>query len=428
MNSQAPKERDYFTDRSVLLDPYQYFEEMRVRGPVCQLETHDALLVTGFDECVEVLKNHEGFSSLNSLASSAFPLPFTPRGSDIAEQLEAHRDHFIGGNSIVAYDDERHAKVRSLINRFFTPKRLKANQAFMTDYADKMVQEAVAKGGCELMNEIASPYVTMVIADLLGVPAEDRDEFREVIDSSAPAGSIDNLDQSSDQAVSALDYMADFFVGYFQERVENPQNDLMSELVASTYPDGTKPDVAELVGLATFVFAAGQDTSAKLLGNAMRYIVDEPGLQQRLREDRERVPMLVEEALRIEGSTKATHRIARRDTTIGGVKVPAGKRIFVALAAANRDPRRWGADAGEFVLERPRAREHVAFGRGIHSCAGAPLARAEVKTLLNAFLDHTADIRLSEAKHGKRGQRHFDFEPTFIIRGLEALYLELTPP
>jgi cytochrome P450 len=101
MTTRLAKERDYFTDHSVLLDPYQYFEEMRPRGPVCQLETHNCLLVTGFAECVEVLRNPADFSSLNSLASSAFPLPFTPQGSDISEQLEAHRHQYVGGDLVV---------------------------------------------------------------------------------------------------------------------------------------------------------------------------------------------------------------------------------------------------------------------------------------------------------------------------------------
>ena len=173
------------------------------------------------------------------------------------------------------------------------------------------------------------------------------------------------------------------------------------------------------------MFAAGQDTSAKLLGNYMRYIVDETGLQQQLRQDRSLIPWLLEEVLRLEGSSKATHRIARRDTSIGDVAVPAGTQVIVALAAANRDPRRWGDDASQFKLKRPGIKQHIAFGRGSHTCAGAPLARAEVTAILNQFLDQTSDIQISQDKHGKPGARHYEFEPSFIIRGLQNLYLEL---
>ena len=178
MTAQAFTERDYFTDPAVLLDPYGYFEEMRPRGPVCQLQTHDCLLVTGYEECLEVLRNPIDFSSLNSLASSAFPLPFKPEGSDISAQLEAHRDRYVGGNLVVTYDDERHNNVRYLVSRMFTPSRLKANEAFMRDYAGQLVGKVVAKGRCELVTEVATPYVTMVIADLLGVPPETLNEAR----------------------------------------------------------------------------------------------------------------------------------------------------------------------------------------------------------------------------------------------------------
>ncbi|GAB3101128.1 cytochrome P450 [Aestuariicella hydrocarbonica] len=426
MVTKCPVERDYFTDHTVLLDPYDYFEEMRPRGPICQLETHDCLLVTGFQECVEVLRNPIDFSSINSLASSAFPLPFEPKGSDISEQIEANRDKYVGGDLVVTFDDDRHTNVRSLISRMFTPSRLKANEAFMQDYATKMVKEVVAEGGCELVSRIATPYVTMVIADLLGVPDEDRKLFEAEIAKGQTVGSIDNPDKPTD--TSTLEFMGTFFYRYFQERAENPGTDLLSELVTATYPDGeTKPDLMTLISLAVFMFAAGQDTSAKLLGNALRYIVDVPGLQQQLREDRKLIPWMLEEVLRLEGSSKATHRLARRDTKIGDYDVPAGTQVIVAIAAANRDPRRWGEDANEFKLKRPGIREHIGFSRGQHTCAGAPLARVEVATILNCFFDHTSDIRISEEKHGKPGARHYQFEPSFIIRGLDNLYVELDP-
>lgn len=420
MNNALPKERDYFTDHSVLLDPYEYFDEMRQRGPIVQLETRDALLLTGFEECVEVLRNPTDYSSINALASSSFPLPFTPEGSDITAQLEANLEKYIGHDLLVCMDDEHHTQVRSLVNKMFTPKRLKANAEFMQDYANQLTRKVVAKGECELVSEVATTYVTMVIADLLGVPAEDRITFEQKIAESPTVGNIDPDAPTSD----ILEFLGLFFYQYLEQRMANPGNDLMSELATAKYHDGSTPELLDLVKLAVFMFAAGQDTSAKLLGNAMRYIVDEPGLQQQLREDRSLIPPMLEEILRLEGSTKATHRLARRDTKIGDRHIPAGTQLIIALAAANRDPRYWGEDANQFKLNRPNVRQHIAFGRGSHTCAGAPLARAEVATLINAFFDHTSDISISEAKHGKPGARTYEFEPSFIIRGLENLFVE----
>lgn len=414
-------ERDYFNDLSVLLDPYEYFEEIRRQGPVYQMQRHDILMVTGFDEAAEVLRNNRDFSSVIAAVSAVKPLPFAPSGSDISEQIEAHRAEIDPNGLVVSYDGASHSDARSIVNRLLTPKRLHANLQFIEHFADELVREAVANGGCELVNEIATPFVTLVIADLLGVPDEDRDKFRKVIDAAPPPG---DMEKSATEGPSPLEYMGAFFFNYLQERRDNPGSDVLSELANATFPDGSLPDLIEVVKLATFMFGAGQDTSAKLLSNAMKYIIEVPGLQERLRENPDLIPQFLEEVLRLEGSSKVTFRLARRDTKIGDLPVPAGKRIVVALAAANRDPGRWG-DPNDFQLERPRIREHLAFGRGVHTCAGAPLARTEVRVILERFLRYTSDIGLSEAYHGKPGNRHLEYEPSFIIRGLARLHLEL---
>jgi len=422
MKQQALQERDYFTDPEILVDPYEYFNAMRPRGPVSRLEQHDCLLVTGYDEAIEVWRNPTDFWSLNSLAGAAFPLPFTPEGSDITDQLNANRDKFVGHELVVCHDGDHHTKVRSLISRVFTPSRLKANNEFMHEYAHELVKRVVAKGKCELVSEVAAPYVTMIIASLLGVPPEDRERFEEAIKAGQTVGSIEHSDAPTDMTV--VNYIAGFMAEYLQDRMANPTVDMLTELTTSTYPDGTKPDLIELISLSTFLFVAGQDTSAKLLGNSLRYIVDVPGLQQQLREDRELIPWMIEEVLRLEGSSKVTARVAVRDTKIGDIDVPAGTRVALAIAAINRDPKRWGDDANEFKLKRPKIREHLAFGRGVHTCAGAPLARAEVIEILNAFFDHTSEISFNEEAHGKPGERRYKFEPSFIIRGLDNLHVE----
>lgn len=126
--------------------------------------------------------------------------------------------------------------------------------------------------------------------------------------------------------------------------------------------------------------------------------------------------------LRLEGSTKQTARLAQCDTRIGDRKVPAGTKVLAALSAANRDARRW-PEPQALKLHRPKIKEHVGFGRGKHVCAGAPLARVEVRVILEQFLKHTSNIDLDESRHGQRGRRELDFEPSFIIRGLPELHL-----
>ena len=421
---QSLEDRDYFTDHVILKDPYAYFEAIRAKGPIYQIPSSGLVIVTGFDEILEVLKNTNDFSSVIAPGGPAAPLPFQPQGSDITPQIEAHRTEFLGGDLVVAYDDQQHNFSRSLLTRLFTPSRLRANEQFIAEYSDQVVTNAAANGGCELIKQIATPFVTMVIADLLGVPMDDRQIFMDAIEAGPPPGSLDSDDLMA--AHQPLVLMGMYFAGYVQDRRQSPREDILSELANATYPDGSTPDALEIVRLATFLFGAGQDTSAKLLGNSMKFIVDEPGLQDRLRQNPSLIPQLLEEVLRLEGSTKMTARLARKDTHIGELKVPAGTRVMLALSAANRDPRRW-ENPQAFILDRPKIKEHLAFGRGAHVCAGSPLARAEVRIILEKFLQHTSRIDLVEEKHGPRGNRNFDYEASFIIRGLSELHLKLTP-
>jgi cytochrome P450 len=196
-------------------------------------------------------------------------------------------------------------------------------------------------------------------------------------------------------------------------------------LANAKYFDGTTPELYDIVQLGMFMFGAGQDTSAKLLGNSMKYLVKQPDLQDQLRSDRSLIPSFLEEVLRIEGSTKQTARLARKDTKIGDVEVPAGTKLLIALSAANRDPSRW-EDPDALVLDRPKIKEHVGFGRGKHVCAGAPLARVEVRVILEKFLEYTSMIALDREKH-PNGIADLSYEASFIIRGLAEMHLKLTP-
>lgn len=417
------EERDYFTDHAVLRDPYEYLEALYVKDPVLELKGRDIVFVTGFEESLQVLRNSEDYSSIIAPSGAGLPLPFKPQGDDISEQLDKHRTQIPAYDLVVALDGPRHAASRSLLNRLFVPSRLKANEEFMRQLAEKIVKTAVAKGKCELINEISNTYVMLVVADLLGVPEDDRELFRQAIDAAPPPGNMDSQDRP---AVGPLEYMAGFFVKYIEDRRANPRADILSELANATFPDGSTPEVMEVVRLSTFLFGAGTDTSAKLLGNCMRFITEDPQLQQQLRDNRDLIAPFIEEVLRLEGSSKITSRLVLKNTKIGDKDIPAGQRVLVALAGANRDPRRW-PEPNEFKFDREKIKEHLAFGRGAHTCIGAPLARTEVRVILDRFLEHTSDIKMSEEMHGPPGNRKLDYDPSFIVRGLTNLYLELKP-
>ena len=155
-------------------------------------------------------------------------------------------------------------------------------------------------------------------------------------------------------------------------------------------------------------------------------IAEDRGLQQLLREERHRIPNFIEETLRMESPVKGDFRLSRVPTKIGDMEIPAGTTVMLVNAAANRDPRRF-EDPATFDIARENARHHMAFGRGIHTCPGAPLARTEARVSLERILDRTSDIRISEEHHGPAGSRRYHYVPTFILRGLTRLYLEFKP-
>jgi cytochrome P450 len=162
------------------------------------------------------------------------------------------------------------------------------------------------------------------------------------------------------------------------------------------------------------------------LATGLKHLAEHRELQGELRDHREQIPDFVEEALRIESPVKADFRLAKRATTVGDVEIPPGTPVMLLNGAINRDPRRFDCPA-EFRANRSNVREHMAFGRGVHSCPGGPLARAEARISFERILDRMKDIRLSEQHHGPPNARRFEYEPTWVLRGLHQLHIEFTP-
>ena len=295
----------------------------------------------------------------------------------------------------------------------------------MWELADQQIEEFHARGEVEFVKEFAGPFTLLVIADLLGVPEEDRARLREVLQGDAherrQVGSTDDTMRHS-----PLEYLYGELSVYVEDRRRHPRNDVLTGLATATFPDGTLPEVIDAVRVAANLFAAGQETTVRLLGSALQLIADRPDLQDLLRTERERIPSFVEEVLRFESPVKGDFRVSRVSTTVGGVDLPAGTTVMVLNGAANHDPRRFESPA-EFRVDRENAREHLAFGHGNHFCPGAPLARAEARVAIERLLDRMRDIRISEAHHGPAGARRYEYAPTYILRGLTRLNLTFEP-
>ncbi|AHH17767.1 putative cytochrome P450 [Nocardia nova SH22a] len=412
-------EIDFFTDKTIVDDPYPYFESLRARCPVAREPHHGVLAVTGYDAAVEVYRNHEIFSSCVA-PSGPFPgLPFDPEGADIGAMIDKHREAFPLHEHMVTFDQPQHTAHRDLLKALFTPRRLKQNEEFMWVQADRMVDEFIERGKVEFLHTYAQPFAMLVIANLLGVPEEDYSDFRRVLSNTAPPGAIDD----EVMVGNPLEFLAERFTSYLEERRVSPRGDVLSALAAARFPDGSLPEIAELVHLSSFLFAAGQETTARVMTAGVRVLAENPGIQHTLRAENDRIGGFVEECLRLEAPVKTDFRLAREDTTIGGVDVPAGSMVMVLPGAANRDPSRF-ENANAFDADRANAREHISFARGIHTCPGGPLARMESRITFERILRRMSDIRISDAEHGPAGNRTFEYEPTYVLRGLTALHIE----
>jgi cytochrome P450 len=417
---------DFFTDRTLDGDPYPYFDWLRSQCPVRPEHHHDVMMVTGFEECRAIYTDPKRFSSATE-ATGPFPgFPVPLEGDDVSDLIERHRDELPFSDQLPSMDPPKHTEHRGLLMRLITPKRLRENEDFMWSLADRQIDEFVDNGKCEFVTEFAGPFALLVIADLLGVPEDDRPAFRQELQGSRPKAGQALGNPSEEMAHKPLEFLYDRFSGYIEDRRREPRDDVLTGLATATFRDGSLPDVQDVAGIASNLFAAGQETTVRLLAYQLQVLAERPDLQELVREERDRIPNFVEEALRHESPVKGQFRLSRVPVGVAGVEIPAGTTVMTVNGAANRDPRVF-EEPNEFKPDRANAREHIAFGLGIHVCPGAPLARAEARISLGRILDRMADIRINEDKHGPPDARRYRYAPTFILRGLTRLHLEFTP-
>lgn len=423
---------DYFTDQSILEDPYPYYEYLRSRCPVEALGHYGAVAVTGYQEALEVYRHNESFSACNVVGGPFVKFPVPLAGEDVSNIIEQYRDHIPQSDHLVTMDPPMHSRERALMMRLFTPKRLKENEGFIWRLADRQLDEFLDGGSCEFISAFAQPFSLLVIADLLGVPEAHHQHFRQGFGlsnnnfSMSPASDGDAPAEPDYAALNWLSWLYDWFVDYIEERRREPRNDVLTALAHARYPDGSVPDAMILAQQAAILFASGKETSARLLGAALKYIAEDSDLQSRLRTHPEVIPDFIEECLRMESPIRADMRMAKRALTLAGVDITAGAPIVILIGAANRDPRHFDCPS-QFRVSRSNNREHLAFGRGIHSCPGAPLARAEGCAAVERILARATDIRLSEEQHGPMLNRHFRYQPSWLLRALHELHIQFTP-
>lgn len=406
---------NFFRDRAVQDDPYPYFDAVRALSPVWQEPHFGVYLVTGHDEALAVYNDAARFSSCNVVSGPFVSFPEPLEGDDVTDVIARHRQMLPFSDQLPSFDPPDHTAHRALMMRLLTPGRLRENEEFMTRLSERLLAELIAGGRCDIVDDYAKRFALLVVAELEGVPEEDHASFAEGFSQ-----------VTKELAHKPLEFLYEQFSAYVEDRRRQPREDILTKMATATFPDGTMPAVNDVALLAANLFTGGQETTVRLLSFAVRILAERQDIQARLREDRELVGNFVEETLRYESPLRAQFRMAKVHAEVGGTHVPAGSTLLLLPGAANRDPRKF-TDPNTFDPERSNAIYHLAFGHGIHHCAGAHLARAEGRVTINRLLDHTASITISEEAHGPVGERRWDYLPTYFLRGLAHLEVMLDP-
>ncbi|HZR80920.1 MAG TPA: cytochrome P450 [Candidatus Binatia bacterium] len=403
-------ERDFFTDPEILQDPLPYYRALHERGPVMREPHKGVFMLSRIDDIAEIYTDHERFSAIVGPLGPLIDLPRPEEGESWPEVIERRRHEVPMAEEITSLDPPKHTRHRALIGKLFTPSRLKENEEFMASLAEGLIDEFADRGQIEFSEAYARPFTLLVVADLLGVPREDHHTFRGWL-----GGQEGNVGDPEGRHVAdrVFENLHPYFTRYIEARRAAPRDDVLSRLAGVRFPDGELPDVMDVVRLAAILFAAGQETTARLLCAGMRFLCEQPALADELRRDPGAIPNFVEECLRLEGPIKGSFRLALCDTKLAGVDIPAGSIVMAVIGAANRDPRVF-EDPDRFDPRRANARRNIAFGHGEHFCPGASLARAEARISFARLLARLDDFRLVDPEK-------LSYAETFIIRGLNRV-------
>ena len=361
-----PFSEEFFTD------PYPTYRRMREESPVYYSEEYDFYALTRHEDVAAAFKDYETYSSARGIELSMIKKGGVPPES----------------KSMIFMDPPEHRRMRSLVNKVFTPRAISALKDTVTELIEYHLAQ-VDTGQFDVVADFSALFPVEVISTVLGVPAEHRQQIRHWVDTSLhrEPGQIE-MDETNWESVHQL---GAFYYNLIQERREQPQDDMISGLIAAeVVRDGggtTQLNDIEITGFATLLGGAGAETVTKLVGNAVVQFARNPEQWQMLLDDRSKVPDAVEEVLRFEAPTQYNVRYSLKDADLHGVTIPAGNAVFLLGGSANRDPDAF-IDADKFDIDRDRTQaQNLGFGYGVHSCLGAALARLESAVALEKLLD-----------------------------------------
>jgi cytochrome P450 len=365
-------------------NPFPWFAYMRQKSPVFYDAEQQSWMVFRYEEVKRVLSDWQTFSS---------KLPHPPEQTELTQ-------------SLLHTDPPKHHSLRSLVAKVFTARRIEELTPRITQLTHELIDQACEKPSFDFIHDLAVPLPIIVIAEIMGIPAADRADFKRW---------SDGIALSLEPDPEALKAMADYFRELLKQRRQNPSADLISDLIAA-HESGETLTAQELVDFCMLLLLAGNETTTNLLGNALVCFDEYPEVWNRLRQEPELLPSTIEEVLRYRAPIQGMERFTTVDVELGGQTIPAGQMVLAWIGSANRDEAQF-YQPDEFVMDRD-PNPHLAFGNGIHFCLGAPLARLEGKIVLSAVLKRLPNLQVDPSAK-------LEFLPSIGIHGVESLPLLL---
>jgi cytochrome P450 len=411
--------------------PHLIFQELREEAPVHFIEETGCYAVTRYDDVLEIVRDPATFSSRMPTGPHAGAL-FRQRIMEVAasspEMGEMVGKAFSRSAAVLlSADPPDHGRQRRLVNTAFGPRRVAKMEATIQQIADRLVDEFTADGATEveLVHQFAVGLPLTVIAKALGVEDRDLATFKRWSDVLVLlVGNHKPSVEQIEEYIRVQVEFADYFTGKIAQRRAEPHDDLITDVVQARYKqdDGTETELSEGEMLAMFgqFLVAGNETTTKLIASMARWLIERPEVMAAVRNDPSLADQVVEEVLRLETPVQGLYRQANVDTEVGGCPIPKDSHLWVLYASANRDERQFpGPD--ELDLTRANVKQHLAFSQGPHYCIGATLARTEGRIAVQTLLRRLDDLAFAP------GRNSFEYEPSYVLRGLKELRLSFTP-
>ena len=377
------------TSRKVRANPYEVYERLRSENPIHRMRLINAWALTGYDDALAILQDHRRFSSGEN------KLEYAPY------------------RTMLDLDPPDHTRLRSLVSKAFTPRAVAALGPRIQEIVDELLDELAGRDSFDLISDFAFPLPVIVIAEMLGIPAEDRDKFNVWSNDIALAVEPILSGEEIVRVERASDEIIEYFEGIIEQRRRDPRDDMLSALLAAE-EEGDRLSHDELLGTLMLLLVAGNETTRSLIGNGMLALLKNPEQLQRLRDSPDLLDSSIDEMLRYDSPVQFIIRVVMEDVEFKGKQFRAGQKVIILVGAANRDPTVF-ADPGAMDIGREE-KSHISFGRGIHYCLGSPLALLEARVAFANLIERFSSIELVTDP---------EFRDQIVLRGVESLWIRV---